>query len=68
MAKRMPKEVAEYLRKVGQAYGKLGGKTAAKNMTAEERSARARKASIAASAKRTAKRIADERARAKKKR
>ncbi len=40
----MPKEVAEYLRKLGQAYGKLGGKTAAKNMTDEERSARAKKA------------------------
>ena len=23
----MPKEVAEYLRKLGQTYGKLGGKT-----------------------------------------
>jgi len=26
MAKRMPKEVADYLRKLGQTYGKLGGK------------------------------------------
>ena len=61
IAKRMPKEVAEYLRKLGQTYGKLGGKTAAKNMTAEERCARAKKASDAAPAKRTAKRLARER-------
>lgn len=62
MAKRMPKEVAEYLRKLGQTYGKLGGKTAAKNMTPEERSARAKKASDAAAKKRTAARLARERA------
>jgi hypothetical protein len=61
MAKRMPKEVAEYLRKLGQAYGKLGGKTAAKNMTPEERTARAKKASEAAARKRTADRLARER-------
>ena len=63
----MPKEVADYLRAVGQAYGKMGGKAAAKNMTAEERSARAKKASLAAAAKRTAKRLAAERARKRKK-
>jgi hypothetical protein len=56
MSKRMPPEVLEYLRTMGKAYGKLGGKTAAKNMTAEERSARAKKASMAAAEKRTAKR------------
>jgi hypothetical protein len=59
---RMPKEVAEYLRKLGKRYGKLGGQTAAKNMTAEERSARAKKASDAAAKKRTAERLARERA------
>ena len=58
----MPKEVAEYLRKLRQTYGKLGGKTAAKNMTAEERSARAKKASDAAAKKRTAARLDRERA------
>lgn len=63
MAIRMPKEAAEYLRKLGQAYGKLGGKTAAKNMTAQERTARAKKASLAAAAKRTEQRLAAERAR-----
>jgi hypothetical protein len=58
----MPKEVAEYLRKLGQTYGKLGGKTAAKNMTPGERSARAKKASDAAAKKRTAASLARERA------
>jgi hypothetical protein len=58
----MPKEVREYLKKLGD-YGAMGGKTAAKNMTAEERVARAKKASEAAAAKRTAKRLEAERAR-----
>jgi hypothetical protein len=68
MAKRMPKEVAEYLQKLGQTYGKLGGKTAAENMTPEERSARAKKASEAAAKKRTAARLARERAASSRKR
>ena len=59
---RMPKEVAEYLRKLGKTHGKLGGQTAAKNMTDEQRSARAKKASEAAAKKRTAERLARERA------
>ena len=62
MAKRMPPEVLEYLRTMGKAYGKQGGKTAAKNMTPEERSERARKASLAAAKKRTADRLERERA------
>jgi len=61
MPKRMPPEVLEYLRRLGKAYGKLGGKTAAKNMTAAERKARAKKASVAAAKKRTAQRLARER-------
>jgi hypothetical protein len=61
MAKRMPPEVLEYLRKLGKSYGKLGGKKAAENMTPEERSARAKKASLAAAKKRTADRLARER-------
>jgi hypothetical protein len=60
MAKRMPPEVLEYLRSVGKAYGKLGGKKAAKNMTVEQRPARAKKASLAAARKRTAQRLARE--------
>jgi hypothetical protein len=62
MAKRMPPEVLEYLRTMGRATGKLGGKTSAKNMTPEERSERARKASLAAAKKRTADRLERERA------
>jgi hypothetical protein len=62
MAKRIPPAVLEYLRKVGKAYGSQGGKKAAKNMTAEERTDRARKASKAAAKKRTAERLARERA------
>ena len=46
--------MAEIARKTGA----LGGKTAATNMTAAERSARAKKASIAAAKKRTAMRLA----------
>ena len=61
MAKRMPPEVLEYLRKLGQAYGSEGGKKAAKNMTAAERKARAKKASDAAARKRTAERLVRER-------
>jgi len=62
MPKRMPPEVLEYLRSLGKKYGSQGGKTAAKNMTAEERLARARKASVAAAKKRTAERLARGRA------
>ena len=58
MAKRMPPEVLEYLRDIGRKYGKLGGETAAKNLTAAERSARAKKASLAAAKKRTEVRLA----------
>jgi hypothetical protein len=66
MAK-MPDEVLEYLRSVGKKYGKLGGKTSAKNLTAAERSARAKKASLAAAKKRTAERLERERKQAAKK-
>ena len=69
IAKRMPPEVLEYLRRMGKKYGALGGKRSLETMTAEERSARARKASLAAAKKRTAERLARERAsRAKRKR
>jgi hypothetical protein len=62
MAKGMPPEVLEYLKKLGKTYGKLGGKASAHNLTAEERSARAKIASLAAAKKRTADRLARERA------
>jgi len=58
MRKRMPPEVLEYLKKMGKAYGGLGGKTAAQNMTPKQRSARAKKASLAAAKMRTAERLA----------
>ena len=60
MKKRMPPEVLEYLRSMGKAYGKKGGKASAENMTPEQRSARAKKASQAAAEKRTAERLARE--------
>jgi hypothetical protein len=58
MAKRMPPEVLEYLKSMGKKYGSLGGKKSAKNLTPAERSARAKKASLAAAKKRTADRLA----------
>jgi hypothetical protein len=57
MAKRMPPEVLEYLRSTGKKYGSQGGKRSLETMTAEERSARAKKASLAAAKKRTAQRL-----------
>jgi hypothetical protein len=60
MAKRMPPEVLAYLRSIGKKYGAEGGKKSAKNLTAAERSARAKKASIAAAKKRTEDRLARE--------
>ncbi len=63
----MPAEVLEYLKTLGKKYGKLGGKTSAKNLTAAERSARAKKASLAAAKKRTAERLERERKQAAKK-
>ena len=60
MAK-MPPEVLEYLKTMGKKYGKLGGKKSAASLTPEERSARAKKASLAAAKKRTAERLERER-------
>ena len=65
MAKQMPPEVLEYLKTMGKKYGSLGGKRSLETMTAEERSARAKKASLAAAKKRTAQRLAAEAARGK---
>ena len=63
MAKRLPGEVLEYLRRLGAKGGKVGGKRRLETMTPEERSASARKASLAAAEKRT--REAQERKRKK---
>jgi hypothetical protein len=62
MANRIPPEALAYLQSLGKKYGKVGGKKAAKNMTPQERSERAKKASMAAARKRTAERLARERA------
>jgi len=43
---------------IARKFGSQGGKASAKNLTPEERSARAKKASLAAAKKRTAKRLA----------
>lgn len=63
----MPAEVLEYLQAMGKKYGKQGGKKSAENLTAAERSARAKKASLAAAKKRTVARLERERASKKQK-
>jgi hypothetical protein len=57
---------SEIMREIGSKGDKIGGKRSLETMTAEERSARAKKASMAAAAKRTSKRLAAERKRGKK--
>ena len=51
----MPPEVLEYFRQQGAKGGKIGGSEAWENLTAEERSARAKKAAAAREAKRAQK-------------
>jgi len=46
---------------IAREFGRQGGKKAARNSTPEERSARAKKASLAAAKKRTAVRLERER-------
>ena len=53
---------SEIMREIGRKGGKIGGKRSLETMTPEERSARAKKASLAAAKKRTAERLARERA------
>ena len=57
--KKLPPEVLEYFRKQGAKGGKIGGKIGGKRsletMTPEERTARAKKASAAATVARKAK-------------
>ena len=54
---KIPPEVRAAMTEIARAFGRQGGKKAAKNMTPEERSARAKKASEAAAKKRTAARL-----------
>ena len=54
--------LSEIMSELGKKGGKIGGKRSLETMTSEERSARAKKASLAAAKKRTADRLARERA------
>jgi hypothetical protein len=49
---------SEIMREIGSKGGKIGGKRSLETMTPEQRSARAKKASLAAAKKRTEKRLA----------
>jgi hypothetical protein len=49
---------SKIMREIGSKGGKIGGKRSLETMTAEERSARAKKASMAAAKRRTEKRLA----------
>ena len=57
MSVKISPEVRAAMAEVARAFGKQGGKTAAKNMTKAERSARAKIASLAAAKKRTTERL-----------
>lgn len=56
------KLISEVMRQMGRKGGKIGGKRSLDTMTPEQRQARAKKASMAAAKKRTADRLARERA------
>jgi hypothetical protein len=58
---KIPADVRAAMTEISRKFGSQGGKASAKNLTPEERSARARKASLAAAKKRTADRLARER-------
>jgi len=60
MSIQIPAAVRAAMTEIARKFGKQGGKLAAKNMTPEERKARAKKASKAAAENRTAKRLAKE--------
>jgi hypothetical protein len=52
--------LSEIMAELGRKGGKIGGKRSLETMTAAERSARAKKASLAAAKKRTKERLARE--------
>jgi hypothetical protein len=60
MSVKIPAEVRAAMTEIARKFGRQGGKKAAKNMTPEERTARAKKAAAAAK-KRTADRLERER-------
>jgi len=59
---KIPPEVRAAMTEISRKFGRQGGNKAARNMTPEQRTARAKKASEAAARKRTADRLARERA------
>ena len=54
----IPADVRAAMTEIARIFGRQGGNASARNMTPEERSARAKKASLAAAEVRTAKRLA----------
>ena len=59
---KIPADVRAAMTEIARKFGRQGGKKSAELLTPEERSERARKASLAAAKKRTADRLARERA------
>jgi hypothetical protein len=66
MSKKIPAHIREAMTEIAREFGRLGGQKAARNSTPEERSARAKVASLAAAKQRMAKRLARESTRTKK--
>jgi hypothetical protein len=66
MKVKIPAHIREAMTAIAREFGRQGGKKAARISTPEERSARAKKASLAAAKKRTEKRLAGERKRMRK--
>ena len=60
MSVKIPAALRAAMTEIAREFGRQGGKKAARNSTPEERSARAKKASLAAAEQRTAKRLARE--------
>jgi hypothetical protein len=60
MSKKIPAHIREAMTEIAREFGRLGGQKAARISTPEERSARAKKAAMAAAKKRTAERLARE--------
>ena len=56
----IPADVRAAMTEIARRFGRQGGKKSAANLTPEERSARAKRASLAAAEVRTAKRLARE--------
>jgi hypothetical protein len=65
MSVKIPAELRAAMTEIARKFGRQGGKKAAENMTPEQRSARAKKASEAAAKKRTEERLAREREKGK---